>query len=808
MSRTESPLNRSELASKYGNGQFIRTLLDHLSTVSLLRSCILRRNYSIPDLLNNSIHLTPAGTHVRDELVKRETVPPKEAKLLTYLGMLHVEPLVDFEKTDLSSIHKAISQAIKKKDFLYPFIFGKDLYDRAASLFPEEREYLRHEDTLTLIESGLFGVFHSRHLLVGPYGLIETKFERMLDPTTNVRLQHCADPSCGRVHRVQLTTSIDAPINRHRPALNKVLDKLGRDSSDWNGYLLDALRDDIEDFSDTGYATAPYLIGDAFADVELVRLFEYALRNTDGRLRKVCEDFDLRGSEKQISKDMTRDKIMQLLLTESDDSLVLLLDHAIAGGEIDIPAGEIRQPRVNHASRSTAWHLRPQISRLGYRSVAGVTEHPNLRLAAIVHDLYDLESPAEIEELQWLLREARGEGVTLRLELLLRSLEPPDLVRRLVFARRANMEKVCSHLGVTMNQGDDDIVEQVLWKLGFSEPSDTNFHAEYWQAHANAAKVARLSTGGLESVESSLRAAGASYGVALEKYLYETVVYVTWALLEDHYSSRQPFVYRRSEAETFARERIALAAQRESYSGFSVDDKLTISSLTNWFGLLARELDAVVSASEKAQRPSEKVPRFARKTAMQEFPFRHTVPFLDLDLSSRADISALLMETTSRIAASRIAETRNSLLHANRNPLQPSVFADALDEMSTALSRLEASGLVPKVYRFARFEAEKWGRGVTILLTKDCDEYRLHSPSRFEWLNMPNPMSNQLVFRCATFADSGQALRFRQGFDSSYEEYWADYPKRREPGNAIGADKSDSLSSPVQTGSHISSRAD
>lgn len=803
-----APLTKAQLVEAYPPDLFADKLLDGLAVVSLLRSSILRRNYTIPDKLNNAIVLSAAGTRVRDEMVKREDVPPKEAKLLTFLAMIHLEPLVDLEKSDFKLAHDTISDEIVKKHLLYPHIYGRELYSRAAELFRDEREYLRHEDTLSLLESTPVGVYHVRDLLIGPFGLIRTEFARGIEPRTLVPLQHCSDPSCRRVHRVQLTTSIEAPINKHRPALHKVLDAISRESSDWNGYVADLQREVVNEFEDVGLDAIPYLIGDALDDEEVRTLFRYALDNTSGALRGVCESHGLRGSANEICRDLTRAQILQLLMTSDDATLARLLDEVVISGEIEIPPGETRRLRVNAAETVTAWHLRPELSALGYRSIARGADHPNRRLGAVIHDLYDLSAPSEEASLAWLLRDVGPGSAAARLDRSIRSLEPASIVRRLVFARQENLAAICRHLGVAEGQDDEFVVSQVLWKLGFPIVAANSVAADYWKAHKAFERTSRIANGGEDEHTSQLRSAAADYAVALERYMGHAISYATWALLRDHYGDLQPFVFRESAARSFSAQRLSEAAAREGYEGFEASAKHTIATLTAAFGLLARELDHVASHAADMRRDKSGYPRFAGRTRMQLFPFGHIVPYLDLDSESQINLKALLLETTSRVASSKIAEARNSLLHANRTPVRPTIIADALDEVQRAFGRLEDAGLVPRAYEFVRFEFERWGRGVSVLATESGEEFRLHEPNQFEWLGMPGERANQFIVRGATLADGAQALRFRQGFDSRYEDYWCKFPIRAERGTNVGADRSGSLSSTLETGTHVSSRAD
>lgn len=247
---TPKPQTRSELLKKYVSDSWFEALTDHLSLVAILESSIIRRNYKIPDDLNNAIQLTESGKRLHKELVSHENVPVKEARLLVYLQSLHVDPLVDFEATDQNRIREAVSAQVVKREMLFPYTYGRLLYDRAAELFHDERERLNHEETLELLETQEPGVFHIGNFLVGPYGVIETKFHRGLRSRTRIPLQHCSDTACMSVHSVQLSTSHEADINRFRPVMTRMLDQISAEPSDWNGYFESRKRDRAKEFAD------------------------------------------------------------------------------------------------------------------------------------------------------------------------------------------------------------------------------------------------------------------------------------------------------------------------------------------------------------------------------------------------------------------------------------------------------------------------------------------------------------------------------------------------------------------------------
>lgn len=804
-----TPLTRKQLADRFGGAAFQESLIQHLSIVQMLSSCIIRRGYVIPDKINVALSFTEAGKRVRDEMIKSEKVPVKEARLLTYLAMVHVEPLIDFEKTDAKALVEAISEEVASGEMLFPLTFGRDLYCAAAELFPEEREYLRHDDTMKLLERTPRGVFHLEEFLVGPFGIIVTDFRRSIRPRTRVPLQHCSDPSCNVVHRVQLATSIEAGVNKHRPALNKVLDSIARDPSDWSGYISDLRPDEDERFRDASEVGVPYIIGDGLSDEELRQFAAYALDETGGRLRAVCERVGIvMGPSDKMVAGRDRGELIQLLLAEDDTSLVQLLDRAVRSGVIAIADGETRLPKLNSAVRATVWRLQPQLSGLGYRSTAAGQSHANLRLAALVRELYNPDEVSDQEALSWILRDRASGSLLQDLDEYLRVEEPPEVVRRIVLDRRQNVARAAERLGVDRNQNDESIVKQILWKLGFKVGFEPKSRADYWSAHRRFERAAKASGSPLSTGGSDLRAAGADYAVALEAYLTDAVSFACWAMYNDHYASTQAFVYRESNARAAAREILSDEAARQGNSRFEFNDKPTLSVLIDSFGVLARGLEFAVSGESSHVRSRDTIPRFAANTDMQEFPFKHTIPFLDLTADARGEVVALLLEATSQLGASKIAEHRNNLLHANRAPSESAVLVEALSVVNSVMVRLEYAGLAPRVYGLSDTAFDRWGRGQIVLVNEDGESVVIPAPSRFDLLRLPGSLELQYVMRSAVFGEGGGVLRFRRGFDSPYEEYWSEFPSRRERGNVLGGDRSDSLATPVEAGAFVSSRAD
>jgi hypothetical protein len=528
------PLTRQELAAVYTDEKWRDRLLELLSLVSILRECIIEKTYKPSDALNDAIVLSPEGAKIRSKLILKHDINAKDAKILTLLGMVHIEPLVDIDRTDLKKLSDAISKEIIDGDLRYPLIFGRELYDRAATLFLEERDYLSHEDTLRLLNNCPQGVFQTGFYLLGPYGIYRRNFERKLTPTTSIPLQHCADAGCSIVHRIQLSTSIEATVNQGRPTLDKVLEEISEDPSEWNGFVSDFTEQRFNDFETRDDSTLPFLIGDAFSESELKALILHGV-DIEGQSFYGClEELNLKGNAASTIENLNRAQLLQILFMNNDSVLSVVIDSAVRENLIVVPSNEVRLPRVNSRSRSGAWRLRSQLSRLGISSGSLNPDLPLLRLAVLSRAQFDNGQADEMDELAWILRGVTGETADVQLAEFLRTSKPSTIVETLILARRANASRVCSELGIPLNQNNEALRDAILWKLGFPLPRKSDHRDDYWHLHHSLESLAKTALVDLSSTAEGLRAASSDYFVSLEKFLFDSLCFATWALLQDH----------------------------------------------------------------------------------------------------------------------------------------------------------------------------------------------------------------------------------------------------------------------------------
>jgi len=397
-------LTKDELLTRYPETASRQRLLDVLQLRTFLVDSILARDYKIPDEINNAIALSPSGTRIHQALITKQHVPAKEARLICFLTLAHVDLLVDLEKTDIEAIRASIHQQVVDRQLLFPFVFGRELYDQAARLFDDERGQLSYEDTLRLLEALPTGVFQLEQYVSGPYGLLQSPTRRWIEPTTDVPMFHCADLSCNEVHTCRLSTDSRAPINEHRPKVHKLLMAESADPSAWGSFFSEIAGLVAVAYDDRSAATLPYLLGDGLSTRELRTLVADLLDSTKGEFRAAVASLGIKGQAEAAIADETRAQLLQLALLARDETLVATIDRLTADGAIKVPPGEVRAPVVNNRARSGRYGLQGELGQFGVRFHAKGAVLAPLRLRRLVDRLYLLDQDHDISELEWQLR--------------------------------------------------------------------------------------------------------------------------------------------------------------------------------------------------------------------------------------------------------------------------------------------------------------------------------------------------------------------------------------------------------------------
>ena len=803
----EKPLSRAQLADAYPDRNWRLKLVDLLDLVSLLRNCIIERNYHPSEGLISAIRLTAVGSKVRLQLAgkgaNKEAIDARDAAVLVLLKLVHIQPLVDINEIDIDKVVAAISEEMRRGSLKYPMRFGRDLYDRATELFREERDYLNHEDTLRLLTGQPQGTFQAGHFLSGPFGVFRVEHVRRLGPTTSVPLQHCSDSGCDLVHRIQLTTSPEAGVNSSRPSLTRVLDQISPEPSEWNGFIADFMEDEQNVYEVNRGATIPVLLGDGLTNDELRRFCVFVERESGGRLKASMRRLGIASPLDQAVATFDRAEILQLLMMHSDRDLAVWLDLAVDRRVIVVPDGEVRTARVNHRTRRGAWGLRSDLSRLGVCDRGADSALPLMRLSSLARSVFDSGSSDEMDELAWALRQSGGNTPAELLEEYLRTASPEQVLDTLIMTSRARASRVCDELGIDVNRAPSDLRDRVLWKLGFPAPRAQDLRDRYWGRHSDLEAVVETALVDLAASKEELGNKAYHYFVTLEEFLFDSLSFATWGLLNDHFVDSRPFVFHPARARAFTIS--TLNEHLKPDDSNRLVDRATLSQLVQGFLRLSSILDKIRTNGQLLRRSADANPRFSARTSLQTFPFAHSRPFLDLLPSAQTRLVASLKAVGTGLGDSGIMAARNGLMHANRKVPSVEHLSDAMHRSRDALEHLEGIGCVRSTYRLTTSASNAWGRGA-LTLEANGRTITFSVPSSYSWIKLPDLDEAQYLMHGAVFAAPNEMLRFHEGFDSEYFEYWNEFPHRPERGSRTAADQTAPPSS-VETGTYAATRA-
>jgi hypothetical protein len=782
-------LTRAEVEERLSEDQQAK-LSELFQLAQILESSIITADYRPSDDLRNAIGLSAYGNWLLQQSKKFE-FEVREGRLACLLDLFHLDVLVDIDSTDLLSLAEAITTEMKSGRLQFPMIFGPDLYMRAAELFPDERRELNSADTQRLLEDQPIGVFQLGPWLGGPWGLYRHSVSRRIGPSHAVPLQHCHDVSCWGVHKVWLSSDSSAEIIKARTQVRKALESEGDEPSEFAPVLANVLSDPAAKFNADSLGAVGFLIGDALSVSELGTLLQHLLDGRDAKsFRQLIVNLSgLAGSSSEIIADLGRAHLLQLALLADDQQLARALDDLVLGhaGDltISVPVHEVRRSVLTRATASD-FGSRPELSNLGLRTSSHAASAP-LKLRRLVDSIYfpiGGES-ALVAELEWQLRSLPGVSIEASLTEFLRKTPPQEVLKKLVLNSRENVKRgsTALSLDITESVTDNEIVDRMLWKLGFDVAGGDQLHEDFWRHSDRLRKAAEAASVSTSVGEEEIGEISASYFRALEKLLGDTLVFCTWALTTDHVREDDP--YRYVENGPVLTKTTDLLGPGLAAKGDILDSKVsveqwTLQPLCRGFQVLSEALAAMEASESEYVRASTSIPDFSGQTTIQRFPFKHYAPFLDLTPSSQQRIHLALKDATKSLLKSRASEIRNGLLHYRRSNVDLARLVDSLVTVESVIRNLEAQGLVRIVFRRQRAETDRWGRSLHTLVDAAGTERAISRPSAYAWINLPALDKPQYLMTVAQFDQMGEYLRFRPGSESDFMRLWSGVPQRRE----------------------------
>jgi hypothetical protein len=327
---------------------------------------------------------------------------------------------------------------------------------------------------------------------------------------------------------------------------------------------------------------------------------------------------------------------------------------------------------------------------------------------------------------------------------------------------------------------DAGFIPLILWKLGFGSFLEDDPHARFWQLHEEMEKMVRSVPGSaLGPTLDEFRGTTANYFVELEGILDDSLCFTTWALTNDHITSKKPFTYQVDAATSEAHVWLNTAAMREPENTLEYGERITLYGLCRGFQVLASELLRMVGNRSSFLRTTEDIPDWAHQQALQKFPFSHIVPYLDLTDEARSRIVSSLQEISRTLVTDEVYNARNEWLHGRRNIGPVEKMRASLQAVRAAVQLIEDCGFARIPYAVSHRSSDGFGRDTATFTSTRGFQFSIHKPSQYDWLNLPGIGTAIHVMSAAAFAAPSHVLRFTSETSSPYTEMWDDYPRRK-----------------------------
>lgn len=772
------------LSQKYTDPKWRKSLSEVVNIATLLRHSIIGAEYKVSDAMNGAIAVTEYGSKIRQQLVTKHDVPAKEASLICLLEIASDDLIIDVEKTNAGKLIEEISAHIRDGKIRYPLRFTRELYDKAADLFPNRRARLNPHDTARLLENTPCGVFQVGTHITGPLGIAESVQNRWIAPRTRLALQHCSDVACHVAHLTDLSTNYEAQINRELPKVSKVLQNTSKAAEAWAEFIGEVRFPEDVNYDVYDFLPVPLLLGECFSPDELREMVRWLHEHAGPQVRDEMRRVGYGSGREERLEEADSGTLLQLCWIAPSNEIANAIDALVSSDLARIAPGEVRSRQLTEDSLGP-FELFGEVGVYGFRSKSLDDDLPLLRLQRLIGGLYDMTKSEDCEELNWQLRSVEGSNVESRLAEFLYKNDPTSVVENIVLARKQNVDVAFEKLHITSPDSsanglnsDKHLVNQILWKLGFDLPLSTKRTEAFWRYHGEMTQLVRDALASSSIDIEKIKSAGALYFPELEGVLEDSLQYAWWALINDHVSSRRPFVYAQSYGEEVWRSLSDYQKRDRNLESLSLNGRRTLYPLTHAFGHFSSFLKDLSTRANEHVRASDAVPGYVGKTDIQKFPFVHTVPFLDLVPDSRDALIEGSATVTILLGTADVVGMRNNLAHFQKTPVELGALEQALDATRRAVERLEAMGFCRMIYAISERSTDRWGRSTVTLTGADGSAISLAQPSSFKWVGMPDLSVPQYLFKGAIFESPGEMLRFSDDPESSFSKMWDNYPRR------------------------------
>lgn len=748
-------------------------LTEFLSLKSLLSYCIIDNNYRLSDDWVRPLHSTPLGERTIDGCMKRyKRVKPNDAKMATFLTFGCTEGLLVDISTDVESIRQQISKEVRQRRIKFPYIFGRELHDAAAKMFPAQTK-LDNRQSLMLLNELPIGVFQEGRTVVGPYGCTYSDTARSAGPAFDVPGYLCSDQSCRSIHNLRLRTA-DSAIARAREKVYQYMDRNYSKAADENSPVIrDALVLDILPISFFATTNLIDVLSDGLSEGELRSVIDHLMRRTFKREGRKMDLSKRLGAVITNPSDfvaaLERPQLMQIALLHSDPDLIGAIDEAVHQGLVQLKDLEVRVSRI-HRWDPRGQDPRAEIGSLGVR----FTAPPSRKLIAsrmlrLLYKLYYESEFLDAGDLSYAIEAPNGLSSGELLNLAIRNYSIDALFKDLILPNRRAVEIAARELNLFDYESlpRDQVLERLRWKIG--EPVTTGFpDLRRIDEYLSQVRAANDGNQGPDLI----RAAASNLFAAVEDALNRALMFSIWTFSTDHYLSEDGFVYD-PEANRSIVEFIEANAPASETELKLKPEKNTLLPLGAGFPRLAkalRKLDKAGHARVEKDTPAECT------ATSRPFAFPFTRTFFNLAQSAQSEVLTSLQAAGRHAQNADVIEVRNWTSHGDRPFPGSERIRTALEHVAALRRHLQASGLYPRVYELVSLSRDGVGRE-ELVYESDGERVSLFRPL---WAVAPRlPMGQaRLILVPVANTDSSGPLRFELKSRPGTDPYWEGWPKR------------------------------
>jgi hypothetical protein len=769
-----------ELESQYVDQEFINNFVLLFGLKIFLNQCIISKDYDFNRIDSKSIVLSPMGLKLFAEL--KETKYPQLndnlLKLGVFLEFYSTDLYVDVIKTDYQLLSKSVSDEIISGNILFPWIYGRTLYDKYFEEFNEQKGILENDNVIKLLSGTPKGVFQIGTQIVGPFGILDSFAKRLIPPTTNVKLWHCSDTSCSALHSVQLYTAetIISEILGEIDNLNKDVEP-----SEWYTFFSRQCQNKYSPYDDKKIDDIPITLVFAFGENELRKVLKEIIENKFGARDILPKEKKFQASSDAIVNSLSKAECFQLILLYDSIDIMVFTEKLIYEKKIYIPSTEIRSSEIQKSGGF--FKIYHECNKLGFRAVSPNTQLSFIHLRNLILKLYS--DPIMLQQLDWKLKYYEKESLKEKVEEYINKEEPRKIIRDLVLNGLYQVNKTFEMLQGYFKmpstlEEEERIIDKVLWKLGFNVNIYPTFMLTFEDRLTKFNDIIRESNTYSKSDQERIRSAAVNLFVSLEEILKHTLAFSTWLLLSDHFRITR-FKYNYTEATKFMTSTLnGYKLNDDTKLEFDSSGRNTLFPLIEGFSALFNICDSFLNeGQEKYKRDESEYPNFIGKTDLLDFPLNHKMLVFDIKNSSYLKIRELGLRLPIEFNKNKVLSVRNSLEHDREEFPQKNDLINACNCIGKLVEELKISGLFPNVYLFKSLFKDKHNR---ILRTfEDYNGRLITIPEIINYKGYPFPGSEfpQVIVPFLSFPESMEPLRVKYEENSEYLFYWQNYPRKK-----------------------------